>query len=467
MRTSPPRILIAALSGSGGKTLVSVGLAAAWKKRGISVAPFKKGPDYIDAAWLSAAAGRPCRNLDLYLQEKEAIRHSFARGSRGCDLALLEGNRGLYDGLDVQGTCSTAELARLLKIPVILVVTASKTTRTLGAIVLGCQHFDPEVEIRGVILNRVAGSRHENILREVVGRYCGLPVFGAIPRLEESPFPDRHLGLVPPQEHGGVSGAVERAAGLVERYLDLEPLLETARAAESLPPPEGREGDAPPEAGGTPRKARIGLFRDEAFQFYYPENLEALEREGGQLVEISPLRDRELPEVDALYVGGGFPETFAAELASNVTFLRAVSGAVEAGMPVYAECGGAVYLGESLLMEGRSYPMTGALPVRFGFEARPQGHGYALLEVVGENPYFPPGASLRAHEFHYSRVLDLDEEKLQFAFQLKRGHGVDGRRDGLCRKNALASYCHIHALGVGGWARSLVEAAIRYRSKIY
>jgi cobyrinic acid a,c-diamide synthase len=380
-----------------------------------------------------------------------------------CDLAVIEGNRGLFDGMDLEGTYSTAELAKLLRTPVVLVVDATKTTRTLGAVVLGCQRFDPAVDLRGVILNRVAGSRHESLLREVVEHYCKLPVVGAIPRLAEDPFPGRHLGLVPPPEHDAVPRAIQRAACLVAEHLDLEALESIARGAE--PPARGRapgvsrEGRGP-AAGG---EVRIGVFRDAAFQFYYPENLEALAREGARLVEISPLADRGLPEVDALYMGGGFPETSAAQLAANVEFRRELVSAVEAGLPVYAECGGAVYLGESLVMSGNTYPMAGVLPVRFGFEVRPQGHGYAALEVVGENPFFPLELSLRGHEFHYTRVLDMDEEKLSFAFRVERGQGIDGRREGLCRKNVLASYCHVHALGVESWASSLVRAAASHR----
>lgn len=485
--------MIAGLRGSGGKTLVSVGLTAAWRNLGFAVAPYKKGADYIDAAWLAAAAGHPCRNLDLFMIERDVVFDSFVRTARGSDLAVIEGNRGLFDGMDAGGTYSAAELAKLLKAPVILVCDCSKTTRTLGAMVLGCQRFDPAVHIKGVVLNQVAGRRHESVLRDVIQTYCGLPVLGAIPRLAECPFPERHLGLVPPQEHGEVPGAVQAAARVVEEHIDLDALMNIARTAPPLvSEPEasagGTRGDLAEkelpahevpsaETGkvGKPggkdtikpepdsHQVRIGVFRDEAFQFYYPENLEALEREGGRLIESSPLRDRKLPEADAIYIGGGFPETFAEELAANVDFRHAVAAAVEAGMPVYAECAGAVYLGRSLIMGENTYPMAGALPVVFGFDTRPQGHGYAIMEVTRSNPYFPVGDSFRGHEFHYSRVLDLDEKKLSFAFRVQRGYGIDGEHDGICRKNTLATYCHIHALGVGNWARSLVQAGMLRR----
>jgi cobyrinic acid a,c-diamide synthase len=470
-RVPIPRVLIAGLRGSGGKTLVSVGLAAALRKRGRAVVPYKKGADYIDAAWLSSAAGHVCRNLDLYMVPAGEVARSFARTARGGDLVLIEGNRGLFDGMDAAGTYSSAELAKLLSTPVILVCDSTKTTRTLAALISGCQSFDTEVELGGVILNMVAGARHESVLRESIERHCGVPVLGAIPKLGETHFPERHLGLVPPQEHDEVPEAVEWAAGVAERHMDLEAILEIAgRTSELAVPAGGRGAEAPSSGAGTRGSARggagagrakavrVGVFRDEAFQFYYPENLEAIERAGAEIVFSSPLKDTAVPKVDAIYIGGGFPETMAERLAENRGFRKGVAKAVEAGVPVYAECAGAVYLGQRLIVEGTSYPMVGALPAVFGFEKKPQGHGYTEVEVVECTPFFRTGEKIRGHEFHYSRVLDLDEKKLSFAFRVLRGFGVDGTRDGLCRKNTLATYCHIHALGETEWARSLVEA---------
>ena len=448
--------MIAGLRGSGGKSFVAVGLAAAWTRQGRKVAPFKKGMDYIDAAWLRIAADRSCRNLDLFMIEKDAVQRSFFDGCTGREVALIEGNRGLYDGMDVRGTYSSAAVAKLLRVPVVLVVDATKSTRTVGAMILGCQRFDPDVDIRGVVLNRVAGSRLESILREVIDEYCHLPVLGVIPRLPADPFPERHLGLVPPQEHGGVHTAVDTVAEVAAQHLDLDVLFEVARAAPSMPrSPEATESGVPVSIEPKPR---IGVFRDEAFQFYYPENLEALERAGGIVVESSPLRDHDFPPVDAIYIGGGFPETCAAQLADNTSFRRAVAAAVAAGVPVYAECAGAVYLGRTLVMGGKTFPMTGALPVDFGFGRKPQGHGYTVMEVVAANPFYDIGQTFRGHEFHYTRVIAMDEKEITFAFRVRRGFGVDGERDGICRKNTLATYCHIHALGVPDWARSIVRA---------
>lgn len=458
-----PRILIAGLRGGSGKTLVSLGLVAAWRKQGLSVAPLKKGPDYIDASWLSMAAGRPCRNLDLFLMPLHSVVQSFVTSASEADIALIEGNRGLFDGLDARGTYSSAELAKLLQTPVILVVDCTKSTRTVAATVLGCQRLDPQVALRGVILNRTAGRRHESVLRESIEQVCGLPVLGVIPRMSDPILPQRHLGLVPPEEHDEPTLAMDRIVGVGEQYLDLKAIENLARQAPELD--LHYQNPASP-SGQNPEVVRIGVFRDAAFGFYYPENLEALVRNGASLVEISPLRDAELPEVDALYIGGGFPETAARALATNRPFLDSLRRPIEAGLPVYAECGGAVFLGEKLVYEEKEYPMAGLLPVDFVFRAKPQGHGYAVLETVGVNPFYSVGETLRGHEFHYTTVEPSAVKDLTFAFSVRRGHGFDGQRDGLCYRNVLACYTHVHALGTESWAPSLVRAAVRFKSRI-
>ena len=459
---SVPRVLIAGLSGGSGKTLVSVGLVAAWRKQGRNVAPYKKGPDYIDAAWLSTAAARPCRNLDLFMMSPRATVRSFAASSVDADVVVIEGNRGLYDGMDAQGSYSTAELAKLVQTPVVLVVDCTKATRTIAAIVLGCQRLDPQVPLQGVILNRTAGVRHEAVLRESVESICGVPVLGAIPRLRGLVFPERHLGLVPPAESSGLDDTTDRVADVAERYLDLQALWEIAQRAPALDSPAHPEG---PTVAASPI-VRIGIFRDAAFQFYYPENLEALVREGAEVIEISPLRDAELPPLDGLYIGGGFPETAAAALAENRPFIDSLLRSIERGLPVYAECGGAVYLGEKLIFEEKEYPMVGALPAVFGFQTKPQGHGYVILETVHENPFLPVGESLKGHEFHYTYMKSSSVDDLKFAFRVHRGHGFDGRHDGLCHRNVLALYTHLHALGSDSWAPSIVRAALRFRKKV-
>ena len=460
---SVPRIMVAGLRGGGGKTLISLGLIAAWRGQGHSVAPFKKGPDYIDAAWLSSAAARPCRNLDLFLHSPDTVLHSFHSTTVDADVAVIEGNRGIFDGMDARGSYSSAELAKLLTTPVVLAVDCTKATRTIAALVLGCQQLDPLLSIRGVILNRTAGTRHQSVITASIEETCGLSVMGAIPRLPLEAFPERHLGLVPPQEHTGEDSAIATAAAIARDDLDLDALWSVAQSAPALSVVKGSHPTGP----GSPREeaVTIGVFRDAAFQFYYPENLEALQREGAGLVEVSPLTDVELPEgLDALYLGGGFPETLAPALAENDSFKESLRRAVDTGLPVYAECGGAVYLGERLQYEGSEYPMAGVLPVAFGFRTKPQGHGYTEVETVADNPFFEVGESMRGHEFHYTHMEASGAEGLSYAFRVRRGYGFDGERDGLCHGSVLASYTHVHALGSRQWAPALVRAASRFRS---
>jgi cobyrinic acid a,c-diamide synthase len=445
--------------------VLTLAVSTALQKRGIGVVPFKKGPDYIDAAWLALAAGGPCYNLDTFLMGKEQVVRSFSRHAPAEAIALIEGNRGLYDGMNPVGEHSTAELAKLLAAPVILIVDCDKVTRTAAAMVLGCRHLDPAVEIRGVILNRVGGKRHADVARRSVERYAGVPVLGAVPRLPEAdlPFPERHLGLVPPQEHERSHLLLARAGEMAETYLDMEALIGIARQAPAWPTePDStgktREGNAPAEA------VTIGVIRDRAFQFYYQENIEALADAGARIIDISALEESGLPDLDALYIGGGFPETQAGSLSRNEVFLSSLRTAAEEGLPIYAECGGFIYLGESLTVGNDRYPMVGALPVAFAMERRPQGHGYTILEVEEENPFFPVGMQLKGHEFHYCRVLSAKGDSCRTAFGVRRGTGIDGKKDGMTRKNILAGFTHLHALGTPEWAPAIVAAARRYHA---
>ena len=400
MQKPCPRLLLSALRGGAGKTTLTLGLLAAWRDQGRRVVPFKKGPDYIDPAWHCLAAGCPSHNLDPFLMEGDQILASVARHAAQADAILIEGNRGLYDGLDVQGTSSTAELAKFLATPVVLVVDCTMRTRTTAALVLGCQHFDPQVPIRGVILNQIARPRHEAIIRQAIETYCGIPVLGAIPRLKCAVFPERHMGLVPPQEHATAVKAVTTARDLAQRYLDLEGLWQVAAQAPPLPEVPAPDVFSAP----SPHPVTIGVIRDSAFQFYYPENLEALERRGATLVEISALEEPVLPaDLDALYIGGGFPETHARDLAQNLSFRNSVKAAAQAGLPIYAECGGLMYLGETIQIQGDKFPMVGLFPYDFVMGKKPQGHGYTILEVARDNPYFPRAPCSRATNFTIPR----------------------------------------------------------------
>ena len=467
-----PRIILSALRGGSGKTILSIGIIAAWKNRGIEVVPFKKGPDYIDAGWLALAAGRPCYNLDTFLVSESDVQRSFLKHSSQGDVSFIEGNRGLYDGIDLEGATSTAELSKLLKTPVILCVDGTKTSRTMAAVVSGCNQFDPDVVIKGVILNRVAGPRHEAILRKSIEHFCGIPVVGAVPKLGGQNFPERHMGLVPTPEHSLATEAITEISEIAEKYLDLEILLQIAKETRGdslsksnheMHQPMGSE-DSTTDAATTADRPKIGIIKDSAFQFYYPENLDALREAGAETVFISPLKSRSLPSIDALYIGGGFPETHAEELAGNRSFKSELKALAEDGLPIYAECGGLMYLAKELVVEGIVYPMSDVLPLTLDLSPRPQGHGYTIVQVDKKNPYFEVGMELKGHEFHYSRVLKWQGTDDDLVFAMKRGSGVVHQRDGIVYKNVLATYTHLHALGTPFWAEALVRNAVARKS---
>ena len=516
-----PRIMIAALRGGSGKTILSIGIIAALTKLGKSIAPFKKGPDYIDAGWLALAADRPCYNLDSFLLSQEDNLQSFRYHSTGHALSVIEGNRGLFDGIDLEGSTSTAELAKLLECPVVLCVDCTKITRTMAAVVMGCTLFDPDVMVKAVILNRVANSRHEKKLRNSIEHYCDIPVLGAIPKLDQQHFPERHLGLVPTPEHDWANDAIEAISQIAEQHLDLNAILKISRQAPVLRTEDRgqqtedrgqttedrsqrsgvrnlngelgtgnaeaknqktennlpyRESSIPAKLGFPPHSnqhpvssveksaPRIGIIRDSAFQFYYPENIDALSKGGAKVVFLSPLKDRELPRLDALYIGGGFPETHADHLANNKSFNRQLKDLAEDGLPIYAECGGLMYLGEKLLLEGKAYPMVGIFPLVFDFFKKPQGHGYTIIAVEGENPYYDVGSEIKGHEFHYSRVSNWTGNDGDLIFRMRRGTGISKDRDGILYKNVLATYIHVHALGTPGWSGALIRNAVNYKN---
>ena len=448
------RLFVSAAHKSSGKTTVCIGLCAALRSRGEAVQPFKKGPDYIDPLWLGLAAGRPCYNLDPYLSGAQEMRAEFARRMHGASLGIVEGNKGLYDGLDLQGSNSNAALATTLGAPVVLVIDARGMTRGIAPLILGYQAFDPNIRIAGVILNQLGGARHEAKLRAVIAHYTGVPVLGAIQRDERLTIVERHLGLVPSNEARAARASVEEIAALVSGQVDLDRLLALSRQVAPLPAwkPADCETRAP--------TVRIGLARDAAFGFYYPGDLEALRDAGAELVAFDALRDNALPQIDGLFIGGGFPEMHMEALAANSALRADVRRAIDAGLPAYAECGGLMYLARGIEWNGRRAEMAGALPADIVMHARPVGRGYVHLRETGRSPWpcLPgPGTQpIRAHEFHYSSVENLPAG-IEFAYAVERGHGIDGRRDGIVHKNLLASYSHLRDVDANPWARRFVD----------
>jgi len=456
------RLLISAAHKSSGKTTLTIGLCAALAQQGHVLQPFKKGPDYIDPLWLSLASGRPCHNLDFFLMENAEIEAVFRQRSQGADLAVIEGNKGLYDGLDLDGSNSNAALATLLATPVVLVIDARGMTRGVAPLILGYQAFDPNIRIAGVILNQLGGSRHERKLRTVIEHYTDVPVIGAVQHNDVLVIDERHLGLVPSNEASEALQKINTIAASVSEQVDLARLLEISASAPTIKVraetttsrilPSTPEGSSP---------VRVGIARDAAFAFYYPADLESLEHHGATLVPFDTLRDPHLPDVDALFIGGGFPETHMQTLETNVSLRNEIRQAIESGLPVYAECGGLMYLSRTLTWQGHTCQMVGALPADTVMHERPQGRGYVKMRETAQAPWpYPPrtreDVEIRAHEFHYSSLVNVAND-LAYAYDMVRGTGVDGRHDGIVYRNVLACYTHMRDVGNNHWTYRFVE----------
>ena len=444
-------LYISAAHKSSGKTSLSIGLCAAYSRSGIVVQPFKKGPDYIDPIWLSQAAERPCINLDFNTQDNQSLRSSFERYSDQSQLSLIEGNKGLHDGMDINGSDSNAALARLLEVPVILVIDSSGMTRGVASLIQGLHSFDPEVTIRGVVLNRVGGTRHEGKLRMAIDRYTDLPVVGAVPKLAEISIIERHLGLIPGNEDEDAIERIDRLGSTVEQCINLDQLFEIAGSSKI------KKGVVvtPPLA---PKEVSIGVARDQVFGFYYQDDLEALERAGAKLHYFSPLSDPDLPPVDGIFIGGGFPEVHLESLSANHGMREAIKAFIDSGKPVYAECGGLMYLCRTISWGEKKVEMAGALPADCRMHQRSRGRGYVRFRESEVAPW--PGAKgerteYPAHEFHYSSLENIDSG-VEYAYQLLRGTGIDGGHDGLLWKNCLAAYLHQRDTAANRWVERFV-----------
>ena len=457
-----PRILISSHKGGAGKTVFTIGLISVLRALGLNVSAFKKGPDYIDAGWLSKISEISCRNLDLFLFDEKDNLYSFYIGSKGTEFAIIEGNRGLFDGLDIFGSCSTAKLAQILKVPVILILDCTKVTRSLAALVKGFVEFEKNIEIKGVVLNKIARPRHENIIRNSIEYYTDVKVLGIIPKLKSLPQ-ERHLGLITSLEYNE-KFFLEELQKTIKENIDIEKILEFSKKVPVL------EIEFPEMENSVSFKdVKIGVFKDEAFQFYYPENLEILATLGAEMVFINAFKDKKLPKVSALYLGGGFPEVKAELLSENKELLKEVKEAIIEGMPAYAECGGLMYLGKEIIWNKKKYPMSEVLPMVFSVEKFPQGHGYVIAKVKEKNPYFRLGSSIKGHEFHYSRPVEIKDNKdIKFVFELEKGNGLNGKVDGILYKNLLATYTHIHIFSVKYWAINFLKKAQEFKEqKLY
>ncbi|MDX1435000.1 MAG: cobyrinate a,c-diamide synthase [Gammaproteobacteria bacterium] len=454
-------VYVSAAHKSSGKTVIATGLCAALRARGLVVQPFKKGPDYIDPMWLGRAAGRACRNLDFFTTSKQEIVEDCNRYAGDADVGIIEGTKGLHDGVALDGSDSNAALAKLLAAPVVLVVDARGLTRGVAPLVDAQARFDAGVRTAGVILNRVGGARHESKLRAAIEHYSDLPVLGAVRDDVALGIPEGQLGLLPANDHPRAARVVESIAAAIGTQVDLDAVLGIARKAHW---PAARTST--PETECTGPGVRIGIARDAAFGFYYPGDLEALQAAGADLHFFDTLRDAAPPDVDALFIGGGFPERHMQALASNTSLLASLNERIRAGMPVYAECGGLMYLSRSIRMGGKRVPMAGVIEADTVMHDKPRGRGYVKLRETGASPWprLEDGDGdghgdgdgiLNAHEFHYSDLENCPEDA-RFAYEVVRGHGVDGRHDGLLVHNVLASFSHLRDVAAHHWTRRFV-----------
>lgn len=453
-----PRVIIAGTNSGVGKTTLTAGLILALKKRGLNVQPFKAGPDYIDASYHSFVSGRSCRNLDTWMLSNDTVLELFERQAKASDISIVEGVMGLYDGFQVKEEGSSAYLAKILKCPVILVVDARSLSRSAAAVVLGYREFDRNVDLRGVILNNIGSSSHYRSVKYAIEKTTGLAVLGFLPKDKSLILPERHLGLVPVEEKKPLEDFLKRAQELVEKNVDVNAVISVSRVAPRLPVFKKKLFNQKP----VPEQINIAVAKDAAFNFYYQDNLDILAHHGVKIIEFSPLKDKILPENAAgLYIGGGFPEFFARELAKNTGLKKDIFRRAKEGMPIYAECGGLMYLMKDITdFRKKNFPMVGI----FEFTARMNGRlaalGYVNIEAIKNNILSSKNAKLKAHVFHWSYASG-PAKKTQFAYRVKK-NGRDAVWDGFLKWNVLASYAHFHFGSNPGLARNFI-----YNCKTY
>jgi cobyrinic acid a,c-diamide synthase len=436
-----PRVVIAGAQSGVGKTTVSIGLMTVLKEAGFRVQAFKIGPDYIDPSHHRAATGRPSENLDSWMVPKDQIIELFRRTAKGADIAVIEGVMGLYDGISgLDETGSTAQIAKILRCPVILIIDAHNVARTAAAIVLGYKKFDENVKIAGVMLNRVTGETHAVWCKEAIESTAKIPVVGWIPVDKQIELPERHLGLIPTPETEAFNVVYPKIRNFFRTRINLNMIVDIARSAGEIP--EVQHPIYPSRK--SVKSVAIGLAFDEAFNFYYQSNINLLEAYGAEIKRFSPIHDKELPaDVSALYIGGGFPEMLPKELEANKHLRGIIKKAAEDCMPIYAECAGLMYLTDSITdFDGKSYDMVGALKGKTLMTQKTLVT-YSLAEATRDTLLCREGSLLKGHEFHNSVITDIPSDA-EFAYAMKMGEGTKDKKDGWMQYNVLASYMHIH-----------------------
>lgn len=448
-----PRLMVAGTQSGVGKTTITTGIMAALKKRDLTVQPFKVGPDYIDPSYHYVATGLHSRNLDSWLIPHDALVELFFRVGTKSDICLIEGVMGLYDGhsgLDDSG--STAEVAKLLGCPVVLIIDASRMARSAAAIALGYVRFDPELNLAGFIINNIGSERHYLWVKEAIEQVTALPVLGYLPRNIEFEMPERHLGLIPTFENVKAQ-FIEPLCVQIEKTIDIEQLRKIASSIKSIPKPDSTI--FPSERVSS--SVNIAYAWDEAFSFYYQDTLDLLEAYGAVLMPFSPMNDFNLPpDVHGMYIGGGFPEIYAEQLSQNHSMMKSIREAAERGIPIYGECGGLMYLSEGITdFEGKRFEMAGLVPGWSVMKNRLTRMGYVEIEILEDTVIASKGTQLRGHEFHWS---EMENELAPPAYQINL---PDRRLEGYARGNILASYVHLHFGADSRLAQSFVEVSRR------
>lgn len=449
-----PRIVVAGTNSGVGKTTIVAGLLAALRKQGICVQSFKVGPDYIDPGFHTIASGRPSYNLDTWLVPKERLVPFFTAMVKDVEFSIIEGVMGLYDG-GREGISSTATIAKALSAPVILVIDCKAMGESAAAIAKGFRDYDPDVPFGGVILNRLGSANHEQMIRHGMEK-IGVPVIGAIYRNDAMKSPERHLGLTPVTEIDPTE-TIETIRQVVTDMVDMEALVQLGNTAPALP----LENDV--DSNHKEKVARIGVAYDEAFSFYYPASLHALEEAGAELVYFSPLQDYHIPNVDGLVFGGGFPEMFLPQLEKNTDMRESICQAADRGMPIYAECGGLMYLCQSISdFDGKEYAMVGVVPATCHMQHELQRVGYVTATAKADSILLPKDHTVRGHEFHFS-TMEPTVDDFPWAFALEGGRKVQHYIGGYNNGHVLASYLHLNFAGTPEGARRLVEQCATFR----
>ncbi|SMN14735.1 Cobyrinic acid A,C-diamide synthase [uncultured Candidatus Thioglobus sp.] len=450
----PSSIYLSAAHKSSGKTVVSLGLCAAFKAQSLKVAAFKKGPDYIDPLWLTQASGNPCYNLDFYTMSKDEIISLYGRHISSSDIAIIEGNKGLYDGMSVTGGDANADMAKLLNSSVILVIDATGITRGVAPLLKGYQVFDAEVNIAGVILNKVAGERHESKLIQAIEHYTDIPVLGAIRRSKDLAIDERHLGLVPANESAQSQIFIDSTAKIIANQVDLEKILSFNN--------EKPLANTPAPITST-SNLTIAVAKDQAFGFYYQDDVDAFKSLGVRVVYFDTLKTPKLPKCDGLFIGGGFPEMQLQALSTNTSLLNDIKLKIEQGLPTYAECGGLMYLSRKITYQGKSHKMAGVIQADTVMTPKPIGRGYVQLEPCNDHPWKKVANKIYAHEFHYSKLENINP-KTRYVYKVLRGVGVDNKYDGILAYNLLATYAHLRNVGNNHWVKQFVNFIHHVRS---